>query len=177
MERKEMYSHMFKFRASCLKLSPEKLQGSVPIPPHCMFYLVVVWCKIHFKNCYQRNQTTVSSSKGESPTYWCNRVMNVRTHLLSVLLLKLIENGECLGHTQSYPWRCVFFCAGIHAWIKGTLTFIYFIEQMCETNSFCLYFLPFLPILTPCNSEKVLSNSSKCLGNSRILEQFTMTGW
>lgn len=111
MERKEMYSHMFKFRASCLKPSPEKLQGSVPTPPHCMFYLVIVWCKIHFKNCYQRNQTTVSSSKGESPTYWCKRVMNVRTHLLSVLLLKLTENGECLGHNSVLSLEmCVFLC-------------------------------------------------------------------
>lgn len=136
MERKEMYSHTFKFRALCLKLSPEKLQGSVTTPPFWMFYLVIVWCKIHFKNWYQRNQTTMFSSKGGSLTYWCK--VSVHTHLLSLLLLKLTENGECLRYTQSYPWRWVFFYAGVYAWIKGTPSLIYFVEQMCETNSFCL---------------------------------------
>lgn len=65
--------------------------------------------EIHLNNCCQRNQITVSSSKRGSSTSWCKRVVSVHPHLLPLLLLKLTENGECLGYTQSYPWRCVFF--------------------------------------------------------------------
>lgn len=84
--------------------------GLCPYPTLFMIYLVTGWCEIRLNNCCQRNQITVSSSKGGSSTSWCKRVMSVHPHLLPLLLLKLTENGECLGYTQSYPWRCVFFC-------------------------------------------------------------------
>lgn len=73
IQRKEMYSHTFKFRASCLKPSPEELQGSVPTSPYGIIYLVIVWWKIHLQKCHQRNQITMSSSKGGSSAYWCKK--------------------------------------------------------------------------------------------------------
>lgn len=162
MEGKEMYSHTFKSRASCLKPSPEKLQGSVPTSPYWMFYLVIVWCEIHWKNCYQRNQITVSSSQGGSSPYWCKRVMSVDTHLLSLLLLELTENGQCLGYTQSYPWRCVLFYTSTLGYMHELMVlWVLFYRADVRNQQLLPCFSSFLPVLTSCSSKIDLS-TRKC---------------
>lgn len=142
MERKEMHSHTFKFRAFKLLRSCRAL--SLPHLIYDLFSDWLVW-------------NTFEQLLPEEP----NHSVLFQRWELNLLMQK---SHECSSSPAATPaveadrkWRmfgiypvlslemCVFLhlCIGLCTWIKGTLSLIYFVEHMCEQTASAFVFLRF----------------------------------
>lgn len=123
---------------------PWGVAGLCPYPPS--------WDGL-FSDCLMEN--TCEKVPPEEPNYnvlsqswelWCKRVVSVHTWNFSPTVTAAVAADRKWRMFRIHSFSSLEICVLLHfyivvyAWIKDTLSLIYFVEQMCKANGFCLVF-------------------------------------